>query len=54
MTSKRLQKRIDRLTRKRDAQSVGMTAPQPEMDQRALMMVEDAKRAATAPRLIDG
>jgi hypothetical protein len=54
MTSKRLQKRIDRLTRKRDAQSVGMTAPQPEMDQRALMMVEEAKRAATAPRLVDG
>ena len=54
MTSKRLQKRIDRLTRKRDAQRVDMTAPQPEMDQIALMMVEDAKRAATAPRLIDG
>ena len=54
MTSKRLQKRIDRLTRKRDAQRVGMTAPQPEMDPRALMMLEDAKRTATAPRLVDG
>ena len=54
MTSKRLQKRIDRLTRKRDAQRVGMTAPQPKMDPRALMMLEDAKRAAAAPRLVDG
>ena len=54
MTSKRLQKRIDKLTRKLDAQRVDMTAPQPEMDPLALMMLEDAKRAATAPRLVDG